>query len=101
MLYIFTVVCLIVRQPLFPFQVLGGIEPSLYKGEIWYTPVEKEWYYQVEILKLEVGGENLNLDCKEVFIARKHNLIFLHSGVANMALVEALGWWVQKPLKWS
>ncbi|XP_053242746.1 beta-secretase 2 [Podarcis raffonei] len=45
--------------------VLGGIEPSLYKGEIWYTPVEKEWYYQVEILKLEVGGENLNLDCKE------------------------------------
>ncbi|NXW33970.1 BACE2 secretase, partial [Phaetusa simplex] len=45
--------------------VLGGIEPSLYKGEIWYTPVKEEWYYQVEILKLEVGGQNLELDCRE------------------------------------
>ncbi|KAK9402089.1 beta-secretase 2 [Crotalus adamanteus] len=45
--------------------VLGGIEPSLYKGKIWYTPIKKEWYYQVEILKFEVGGQNLNLDCKE------------------------------------
>ncbi|XP_058041735.1 beta-secretase 2 isoform X2 [Ahaetulla prasina] len=46
-------------------KVLGGIEPSLYKGKIWYTPIKKEWYYQVEILKFEVGGQNLNLDCKE------------------------------------
>uniref|UniRef100_A0A8C8S7E6 Beta-secretase 2 n=1 Tax=Pelusios castaneus TaxID=367368 RepID=A0A8C8S7E6_9SAUR len=45
--------------------VLGGIEPSLYKGDIWYTPIKEEWYYQVEILKLEVGGQNLNLDCRE------------------------------------
>nr|XP_060626280.1 beta-secretase 2 [Anolis sagrei ordinatus] len=45
--------------------ILGGIEPSLYKGEIWYTPIQREWYYQVEVLKLEVGGQNLNLDCKE------------------------------------
>lgn len=47
-------------------QVLGGIEPSLYTGEIWYTPIKEEWYYQVEILKLEVGGQNLELDCREV-----------------------------------
>ncbi|XP_042666198.1 beta-secretase 2 [Centrocercus urophasianus] len=45
--------------------VLGGIEPSLYKGNIWYTPIKEEWYYQVEILKLEVGGQNLELDCRE------------------------------------
>jgi len=51
---------------LFP-QVLGGIEPSLYRGDIWYTPIKEEWYYQVEILKLEVGGQNLELDCREVF----------------------------------
>lgn len=47
-------------------QVLGGIEPSLYKGDIWYTPIKEEWYYQIEILKLEIGGQSLNLDCKEV-----------------------------------
>ncbi|XP_023597911.1 beta-secretase 2 [Trichechus manatus latirostris] len=45
--------------------VLGGIEPSLYKGDIWYTPIKEEWYYQIEILKLEIGGQNLNLDCRE------------------------------------
>ncbi|KAM5150366.1 beta-secretase 2-like [Callospermophilus lateralis] len=45
--------------------VLGGIEPSLYKGDIWYTPIKEEWYYQIEILKLEIGGQSLNLDCKE------------------------------------
>ncbi|KAM6293824.1 beta-secretase 2 isoform 3-T3 [Porphyrio hochstetteri] len=45
--------------------VLGGIEPSLYTGDIWYTPIKEEWYYQVEILKLEVGGQNLELDCRE------------------------------------
>lgn len=45
--------------------VMGGIEPSLYTGDIWYTPITEEWYYQVEILKFEVGGLNLNLDCTE------------------------------------
>ncbi|XP_023669472.1 beta-secretase 2 [Paramormyrops kingsleyae] len=45
--------------------IMGGIEPTLYKGSIWYTPIQEEWYYQVEILKLEVGDQNLNLDCKE------------------------------------
>ncbi|XP_036205237.1 beta-secretase 2 isoform X2 [Myotis myotis] len=46
--------------------VLGGIEPSLYKGDIWYTPIKEEWYYQIEILKLEIGGQSLNLDCREI-----------------------------------
>lgn len=50
-----------------PSQVLGGIEPTLYKGDIWYTPIKEEWYYQIEILKLEIGGQSLNLDCREVF----------------------------------
>ncbi|XP_075710741.1 beta-secretase 2 [Rhinoderma darwinii] len=45
--------------------VMGGTEPSLYTGEIWYTPITEEWYYQVEVLKFEVGGLNLNLDCTE------------------------------------
>ncbi|KAI1241470.1 hypothetical protein IHE44_0004943 [Lamprotornis superbus] len=49
----------------FLHDVLGGIEPSLYTGDIWYTPIKEEWYYQVEILKLEVGGQNLELDCRE------------------------------------
>lgn len=30
-------------------------------------PIKEEWYYQIEILKLEIGGQSLNLDCREVF----------------------------------
>ncbi|XP_015249741.1 PREDICTED: beta-secretase 2 [Cyprinodon variegatus] len=45
--------------------IMGGAEPTLYRGPIWYTPIVEEWYYQVEVLKLEVGNQNLNLDCKE------------------------------------
>lgn len=45
---------------------MGGAEPTLYSGSVWYTPIKEEWYYQVEVLKLEVGDQNLNLDCKEV-----------------------------------
>ncbi|XP_010887801.1 beta-secretase 2 isoform X1 [Esox lucius] len=45
--------------------VMGGVEPTLYSGSMWYTPIKEEWYYQVEVLKLEVGDQNLNLDCKE------------------------------------
>ncbi|XP_066476950.1 beta-secretase 2 [Tiliqua scincoides] len=45
--------------------ILGGTEPSLYEGDIWYTPIVEEWYYQIEVLKLEVGGQPLDLDCRE------------------------------------
>lgn len=45
---------------------MGGAEPTLYRGSIWYTPIVEEWYYQVEVLKLEVGEQNLDLDCSEV-----------------------------------
>lgn len=45
--------------------ILGGIEPSLSQGDTWYTPIVEEWYYQIEVLKLEVGGQNINLDCTE------------------------------------
>ncbi|XP_035479063.1 beta-secretase 2 [Scophthalmus maximus] len=45
--------------------ILGGAEPTLYRGPVWYTPIVEEWYYQVEVLKLEVGDQNLDLDCRE------------------------------------
>ncbi|XP_072317167.1 beta-secretase 2 [Eucyclogobius newberryi] len=45
--------------------IMGGIEPTLYRGAMWYTSIIEEWYYQVEVLKLEVGDHNLDLDCKE------------------------------------
>ncbi|TFK00961.1 Beta-secretase 2 [Platysternon megacephalum] len=74
--------------------VMGGIEPNLYKGDIWYTPIKEEWYYQVEILKLEVGGQNLNLDCREynadkAIVDSGTTLLRLPQKVFN-AVVEAI-----------
>ncbi|XP_076837773.1 beta-secretase 2 isoform X2 [Brachyhypopomus gauderio] len=45
--------------------IMGGAEPTLYRGPVWYTPVLHEWYYQVEVLKLDVDDQSLNLDCRE------------------------------------
>lgn len=54
---------------------MGGIEPTLYRGSVWYTPIVEEWYYQVEVLKLEVGNQNLDLDCREVNLAKEHSFL--------------------------
>uniref|UniRef100_A0AAQ5ZJ83 Beta-secretase 1 n=1 Tax=Amphiprion ocellaris TaxID=80972 RepID=A0AAQ5ZJ83_AMPOC len=46
--------------------IIGGVDPSLYVGELWYTPIRREWYYEVIIVRIEVNGQDLNMDCKEV-----------------------------------
>ena len=48
------------------FQLFGGIDPSLYSGPIYSTPINKEWYYEVIIVDVEVDQVSLNMDCKEV-----------------------------------
>ena len=47
-------------------QVLGGVSEDLYRGEIFYSPIIKEMYYEVVISDIAVGGNSLQLDCKEV-----------------------------------
>ncbi|TRY91298.1 hypothetical protein DNTS_004943 [Danionella cerebrum] len=74
--------------------IMGGVEPTLYRGSIWYTPVVEEWYYQVEVLKLEVGEQNLNLDCKEynsdkAIVDSGTTLLRLPANVFN-AVVDAI-----------
>ncbi|XP_041373321.1 beta-secretase 1-like [Gigantopelta aegis] len=45
--------------------VMGDISPDLYTGEVLYTPIYKEWYYEVVITDVHVAGTSLSLDCKE------------------------------------
>uniref|UniRef100_A0A6I8P155 Beta-secretase 1 n=1 Tax=Ornithorhynchus anatinus TaxID=9258 RepID=A0A6I8P155_ORNAN len=45
--------------------IIGGIDPSLYVGGLWYTPIRREWYYEVIIVRMEINGQDLKLDCKE------------------------------------
>lgn len=47
-------------------QIIGGIDHSLYTGSLWYTPIRREWYYEVIIVRVEINGQDLKMDCKEV-----------------------------------
>jgi beta-site APP-cleaving enzyme 1 (memapsin 2) len=49
--------------------VFGGIDSSLYDGEMLYTPIVKKWYYEVIITDIAVNTmqESLGLDCKKVY----------------------------------
>ncbi|XP_058490440.1 beta-secretase 2 [Solea solea] len=74
--------------------IMGGAEPTLYHGSVWYTPIIEEWYYQVEVLKLEVGDQNLDLDCREynmdkAIVDSGTTLLRLPVNVFN-AVVEAI-----------
>uniref|UniRef100_A0A3Q0S1F1 Beta-secretase 2 n=1 Tax=Amphilophus citrinellus TaxID=61819 RepID=A0A3Q0S1F1_AMPCI len=81
-------------DPLGGSLIMGGAEPTLFRGSVWYTPIVEEWYYQVEVLKLEVGDQNLNLDCREynmdkAIVDSGTTLLRLPVNVFN-ALVEAI-----------
>ncbi|XP_034405023.1 beta-secretase 2 [Cyclopterus lumpus] len=81
-------------DPLVGSLIMGGAEPTLYRGSVWYTPIVEEWYYQVEVLKLEVGNQNLELDCREynmdkAIVDSGTTLLRLPVNVFN-AVVEAI-----------
>ncbi|PWA20531.1 hypothetical protein CCH79_00003565 [Gambusia affinis] len=62
--------------------IIGGVDSSLYVGELWYTPIRREWYYEVIIVRIEVNGQDLNMDCKEYNFDKS----IVDSGTTNLRL---------------
>ncbi|MGH0184402.1 UNVERIFIED_CONTAM: hypothetical protein FKN15_014521, partial [Acipenser sinensis] len=62
--------------------IIGGTDPSLHIGSIWYTPIRKEWYYEVIIVKIEINGQDLKMDCKEY----NYDKSIVDSGTTNLRL---------------
>ncbi|XP_062408899.1 beta-secretase 1 [Sardina pilchardus] len=62
--------------------IIGGTDPSLYVGDLWYTPIRREWYYEVIIVRIEVNGQDLNMDCKEY----NYDKSIVDSGTTNLRL---------------
>ncbi|CAH1797694.1 unnamed protein product [Owenia fusiformis] len=62
--------------------VIGAIDPDLYKGEIFYTPLRKEWYYEVVVTDIQVEGHSLAMDCKEY----NFDKTIVDSGTTNLRL---------------
>ncbi|XP_006890881.1 PREDICTED: beta-secretase 1 isoform X4 [Elephantulus edwardii] len=62
--------------------IIGGIDHSLYTGSLWYTPIRREWYYEVIIVKVEINGQDLKMDCKEY----NYDKSIVDSGTTNLRL---------------
>ncbi|KAF6332545.1 beta-secretase 1 [Rhinolophus ferrumequinum] len=62
--------------------IIGGIDPSLYTGSLWYTPIRREWYYEVIIVRVEINGQDLKMDCKEY----NYDKSIVDSGTTNLRL---------------
>nr|KAF6436967.1 beta-secretase 1 [Molossus molossus] len=62
--------------------IIGGIDHSLYTGSLWYTPIRREWYYEVIIVRVEVNGQDLKMDCKEY----NYDKSIVDSGTTNLRL---------------
>lgn len=81
------------------------MDPSLYVGEIWYTPIRREWYYEVIIVRIEVNGQDLNMDCKEVSLAPAQTEAMASCGEGNLPFLcsavqlrqEHRGQWHHEP----
>ncbi|XP_038058269.1 beta-secretase 1-like isoform X1 [Patiria miniata] len=61
---------------------IGGIDPGLYTGKMWYTPIRNDWYYEVIIMDIEVGDQSLGMDCKEY----NFDKTIVDSGTTNLRL---------------
>ncbi|XP_044525533.1 beta-secretase 1 isoform X2 [Gracilinanus agilis] len=62
--------------------IIGGIDHSLYVGSLWYTPIRREWYYEVVIVRVEINGQDLKMDCKEY----NYDKSIVDSGTTNLRL---------------
>ncbi|XP_071095945.1 beta-secretase 1-like [Haliotis cracherodii] len=64
--------------------LLGGMSDSLYNGNIFYTPIQREWYYEVVITDILVNNQSLKLDCKEY----NYDKTIVDSGTTNLRLPD-------------
>eukprot|EP00644_Phytophthora_capsici_P017460 jgi/Phyca11/554999/estExt2_Genewise1Plus.C_PHYCAscaffold_670052 len=70
--------------------LLGGTEgpsgQSYHKGDIIYTPLVQEKYYNVIVTDIGVNGESLNLDCETINSPRS----IIDSGTSNLAFPSSV-----------
>ncbi|GAB1600940.1 beta-secretase 1-like [Argonauta hians] len=62
--------------------VLGSVDETMFQGAMFFTPIQKERYYEVLITDLLVDGHSLDLDCKEY----NFDKTIVDSGTTNLRL---------------
>jgi len=61
---------------------IGGVDPRAFTGNMYYTPIEREMYYEVVVADMDVGGKPLGVPCG-VFNSRR---TIVDSGTTNVLL---------------
>ncbi|XP_066934058.1 beta-secretase 1-like [Clytia hemisphaerica] len=64
--------------------VFGETDEDLYKGDLFYTPIVKKWYYEVIITDFAVNGVSLGLNCKKY----NYDKTIVDSGTTNLRVPE-------------
>ncbi|THH28949.1 hypothetical protein EUX98_g5234 [Antrodiella citrinella] len=64
--------------------VFGGIDPSAYTGSIHYVPLRQKAYWEVELEKVSLGSDVLELDSTGAAIDTGTSLIALPTDIAEM-----------------
>ncbi|BFZ00285.1 hypothetical protein BsWGS_03323 [Bradybaena similaris] len=62
--------------------IIGGVLPSLSKSPLFYTPIYKQWYYEVVLTDIYVAEQPLGMDCKEY----NFDKTIVDSGTTNIRL---------------
>jgi saccharopepsin len=63
--------------------VFGGIDDTHYEGKIFYAPVRRKGYWEVELEKVKFGDETLELENTGAAIDTGTSLIALPSDIAE------------------
>ncbi|XP_013776184.1 beta-secretase 1-like [Limulus polyphemus] len=74
--------------------VLGGIENSLYTGDILYTRIHKEWFYEVILTNITVGSKKWEGHCSEL----NNDKTIIDTGTSALYLPEKVFTWVKQSL---
>jgi len=85
----------LIDEPVFSFRlgsseqdggeaIFGGIDPDAYTGKITYVPVRRKAYWEVELVKIAFGEDELELENTGAAIDTGTSLIALPTDIAEM-----------------
>lgn len=74
---------------------VGHIYQNLVLGNIMYTPIIHEWFYEVTVVDIKVDETSVPFDCQEF----NKNRSFIDSGTTNLNLPASVYSWVIGKIK--
>ncbi|XP_022239882.1 beta-secretase 1-like isoform X3 [Limulus polyphemus] len=77
--------------------VLGGVQDYLHTGEILYTRIHKEWFYEVILTNMSIGSKYWASSCTEL----NNDKTIIDTGTSALYLPQKVFSWVKQSLQKS